>query len=89
MDENSVKVSARTSHSSFNGKWGLYENYHVLHRDGWVQPGENVSAYSLSMGFILYAVPNEVTQEGLGLKLKNNRLKGIFLQSATSYLKRR
>ena len=62
VDENKLTISGRKSDILFFGEWGLYENYHILYRDGRVKPGDNASASSATIAIILAAVPDEAVK---------------------------
>ena len=76
VDEYYVYTDSRKTPVLFNGKWGIYESYDVLHRDGFLRVTKrkeddgNTSASYLTMSIILNAVPDEC-EEGHGeLRLK-------------------
>ena len=70
VTDDTVKIQGMKSPVRFNGKWGLFENYHVLQWDGYILPGDNVNSDNISIGIILAAVPEEVFLHGPKLKLK-------------------
>ena len=70
ITDEAIRIQGMKSPVGFNGKWGLFEIYHVLQWDGYVLPGDNVSSNNISVGIILAAVPEEVFLHGPALKLK-------------------
>jgi len=68
----SVFTAERMTPVLFNGKWGLYENYRILHDDGYLLISAkkgNASGSYLAMAIILAAVPDEAIAAYEGIKL--------------------
>jgi hypothetical protein len=73
VDQKCVFTAERKTPVRFNGKWGLYESYRVLHEDGYLlisRNGGNASGSYLTMAIILAAVPDEAVQADQGIKLR-------------------
>ena len=73
VDEKCVFTAERKTPVWFNGKWGLYESYRVLHKDGYLlisSNGGNASSSYLTMAIILAAVPDEAVEANQGIKLR-------------------
>lgn len=76
VDEKKVRMRGRKTPVYFEGKWGLYENYHILHRDGYLlihaSPSHgNASGSYIAMAIVLAAVPDEAMPAYEGIKLRN------------------
>ncbi len=65
VDEDGVTIEneGRLRRILFNGNWGLYTNYKILHRDGYLRFGINASGLSISYAIIRDAVPNEALSD--------------------------
>lgn len=73
VNEYYVYTANRKKPVLFNGEWGIYHSYHVLHRQGHLlvsKNNANAPASFLAMSIILNAVPDECEQAGRGLRLK-------------------
>lgn len=74
VTEKGVFTAHRDTPVLFNGDWGIYENYDVLHKDNWLYIGQkngggNGQGNSLTMAIILAAVPDEAAKAESGIKL--------------------
>lgn len=72
-----VYTKQRQTPILFEGEWGLYTNYEILHKDGYLsikeKDGEgagNASGSYLAMAIILAAVPEEVEEGNDGIRLR-------------------
>ena len=71
VNDKHVFTEDRKTSVSFNGKWGLYENYRILHDDGRFlisSKGGNASGAYFAMAIILAAVPDEAIADDKGIK---------------------
>ena len=73
VDEKCLFTAERRTPVRFNGKWGIYENYRVLHSKGYLLihgTEGNASGSYLTMAIILAAVPDEAVRADQGIKLR-------------------
>jgi len=74
VDEMCVFTAERSTPLRFNGKWGLYDSYHILHKDGYllVSANEgNASGSYLGMPIILAACPEEAIEAHRGIEIRH------------------
>jgi hypothetical protein len=73
VTEKGVFTAHRDTPVPFNGDWGIYENYDILHKDNRLYIGTrdgvgNGQGNYLTMAIILAAVPDEAEKAELGIK---------------------